>query len=449
MRKELLIIDDDSDHVLVLSRALKSLLPQISISGTSQISKAQEVIKENSPGVIILDLSLTSDGPSSGLSLLSEIIEIAPLTRVIVLTGHSTSEFGMQAIERGAHAFIGKPAEPAQLKILIEDAFNNFALRDELQRLKTKSHQDLLIGDSDLIKKAKDEIIFAASTSQPVLITGETGTGKGIAALLIHKQSIRNSKSFIRYQPSIGSSELTFSELFGAKKGSYTGAIEDRKGLVSLAHGGTFFLDEVGELPSQIQVTFLGVLQEKTFKPLGETKEEVSDFRLISATNRSLDEAVTQGSFRLDLLHRINHHHIVLPPLREITSDIPVIASHILEGLCTEEGISRIEITTDALTALKSYNWPGNVRELEAVIKRAAHKASFENRINISKEDLKFSLLSSGGSSKKSFSEQVEDFKISLINKALQEAGGNQVQASKLLELDRSSMRRILARSGE
>lgn len=402
-------------------------------------------MNELSPGVVILDLSLTSDGPKSGLSLLSEIIEHSPLTRVIVLTGHSTSEYGVQAIERGAHSFIGKPADPIQLKVLIDDAFNNHALRAELQNLKSKKNQDLLVGNSDLIKKVKDEILFASSTSQPVLITGETGTGKGVVALLIHNNGVRSAGSFIRYQPSIGSAELTYAELFGAKKGSYTGAIEDRKGLIALSNGGTFFLDEVGELPPQIQVTFLGVLQEKRFKPLGESKEEKSDFRLISATNRPLDDAVAQGNFRLDLIHRINHHHIKLPSLRQIPSDIPLITSHILEDLSHQEGISKIEVSSEAESALMAYNWPGNVRELEAVIKGAALKASFENRIYISREDLRMSTPQS--SSNKSFSDQVEEFKLSLIRKALSEAQGNQVQASKILELDRSSMRRILARA--
>ena len=447
MPNRLLLIDDDSDQVLVLSRALQSLNLSAEISGTSQIQIAFEMFKETKPGVVLLDLSLTEDGPQSGLSLLSQLIEYAPLTRVIVLTGHSSSEFGVQAIERGAHAFLPKPAISEQLKVLIEDAFNNFELRVELQKLRSQSHDDLLVGNSDAIKKIREEISFASSTSKPVLITGDTGTGKGLVAHLIHKQSDRSQKPFVRYQPSIGSAELTYAELFGARKGAYTGAFEDRKGLIAHAHKGTFFLDEVGELPSAVQISLLGVLQEKKFRPLGENRDELSDFRLISATNRSLDDAIKEGAFRLDLFHRINHHHIHIPSLLARAEDISLIVDHILTGMIASEGISKIEISHEAEASLRSHSWPGNIRELEATIQRAALKASFENRVVILKEDLGSHIVSANISSGKSFSERVEEFKVALIEKALAESHGNQVQASKALELDRSSMRRILARS--
>lgn len=427
--KKVFIIDDEADQVLLLSAALQKL--GLSVLGTSKVDHALKEIETVRPNVVVTDLSLNpNDGPKSGLSLISEIRKIDSSLRIIVLTGHATNEYGIEAIKRGAHSFIAKPANPEHLKVLIDDAFNNYDLREELKNSKTKA---------PIPDKLKSEIDFAKTSDQAVLLTGETGTGKGFIARLIHN----GRGPFVAYQPIIGSGELMYSELFGALKGSFTGAIQDRIGLVAAANGGTLFLDEIGELPVTLQVTLLGVLQDKLFRPLGSNQEKQSQFRLISATNVELKDRINKGEFRPDLFHRINHIHIHLPPLRERQEEIIPFANYFLEKVCEKNNCSSIELSDGAIQALKVHSWPGNIRELEAVIERGVYKALFADSLLVNEE---FLGLREVVSEVRSFAEKVENFKIALIDDALREAKGNQVEAARMLQLDRSSMRRMLAR---
>ena len=272
-----------------------------------------------------------------------------------------------------------------------------------------------------------------------MLLTGETGTGKGFIARLIHN----GRGPFVAYQPIIGSGELMYSELFGALKGSFTGALQDRIGLVAAANGGTLFLDEIGELPVTLQVTLLGVLQDKIYRPLGTNQEKQSHFRLISATNVELKDRINKGEFRPDLFHRINHLHIHVPPLRERPEEIIPLANYFLEKVCEKNNCSSIELSEGAIQALKVHAWPGNIRELEAVIERGVYKALFADSLLVDEE---FLGLRERASEVRSFAEKVENYKLALIDEALKESNGNQVEAARLLQLDRSSMRRMLAR---
>lgn len=428
MRK-VFIIDDEPDQVLLLSSALQKL--GLSVSGTSKIDQAIKDIETTKPAVVVTDLSLNpSEGPKSGLALISEIRKINPLLRIIVLTGHATNEYGIEAIKRGAQSFLSKPANPEHLKVLIDDAFNNFYLREELKNSKSKA---------PIPEKLKNDIEFAKKSDQPVLLTGETGTGKGFIARLIHN----GRGSFISYQPIISSGELMYSELFGALKGSFTGAIQDRVGIVAAANGGTLFLDEIGELPVTLQVTLLGVLQDKVYRPLGSSQERKSEFRLISATNVELKDRINKGEFRPDLFHRINHLHIHVPPLRERMDEIVPLAEYFLEKVLEKNNCSSIKFSDGAIQALRTYSWPGNIRELEAVVEKGVYKALFAESMVIDEQLLGFT---ENYAEARTFSDKVEQFKISLIEEALKETKGNQVEAARLLQLDRSSMRRMLAR---
>ncbi len=427
--KKVFIIDDEPDQVLLLSAALQKL--GLSVFGTSKIDQALKEIETVKPNVVVTDLSLNpSEGPKSGLSFISEIKKINSSLRIIVLTGHATNEYGIEAIKRGAQSFIAKPANPEHLKVLIDDAYNNYELREELKNSKTKA---------PIPDKLKSEIEFAKTTDQAVLLTGETGTGKGFIARLIHN----GRGPFVAYQPIIGSGELMYSELFGALKGSFTGALQDRIGLVAAANGGTLFLDEIGELPVTLQVTLLGVLQDKIYRPLGTNQEKQSHFRLISATNVELKDRINKGEFRPDLFHRINHLHIHVPPLRERPEEIIPLANYFLEKVCEKNNCSSIELSEGAIQALKVHAWPGNIRELEAVIERGVYKALFADSLLVDEE---FLGLRERASEVRSFAEKVENYKLALIDEALKESNGNQVEAARLLQLDRSSMRRMLAR---
>jgi len=440
--QRLLLVDDDADHLLILSHALKKLGISASIQAAGNAEKAKNLFSDLKPQVVTLDLSLNEkQGPESGLNLLSELIAIDPLVRIIVLTGHSGNEYGIQAIARGAHAFLAKPAIAEHLKILIDDCFKQYLLREELKALRTKTLKSQLVGKSEIIERVREEILFAAQTPKPVLLLGETGTGKGVAAKMIFE--LCGGKDFIRYQPTVTNPELVASELFGHQKGAFTGAIEERVGLIKKAHQGVLFIDEIAELPLQVQVSFLGVLQDKKFRSLGSDKEIESHFKLISATNADLSKNIEAGSFRSDLFHRINHHVITMPALKERRDDIKILSESFLQKLSFQESLPTCSFTNEAISYLENHDFTGNVRELEAIVERGAYRALFEKKDIIEKQHL---ITTKVSSENLSFQEKVENYKISLIEEALRQSDGNQVRASDLLKLERSTLRRILAR---
>jgi len=446
---QLLIIDDDSDAVLSLSRLISSAAPELSVSACTTATKALELLEEKNPAVAILDLSLNEqEGVESGFQLLKEILRVIPSCRVIVLTGHGSIQHGVRALQLGAASFLEKPAEIDHLLALVIDGARQAEIRREFERLKHQGSHDLLdgmvLGESKAIEKVRESIRYAAQTPQAVLITGETGTGKGLCANSIHRLSSRSQQSFIRFQPSFSNADLVGSELFGHKKGAFTGADRDRAGLLEEVQGGTLFLDEIDELPVETQVNLLGVLQDRKFRPLGSNQEKEADFRLVCASNASIEEAIAAGKLRSDFFHRIAHFQIALPPLRERKEDIDRLADHLIGRTSEREGFSSLLLAPDALKSLKKYNWPGNIRELEAVVEGACYRAVFHQRREIIADDISCAAKPSGSSNSLSFHDQLAQFKFKLVSEALENNDGNQVQAAKALGLDRSSFRRIL-----
>jgi DNA-binding NtrC family response regulator len=447
---QLLLIDDDADTSLSLLRNLKAHGLEAEAHLATSAIKGVEMARQVRPHVYLLDLSLDDRiGPQSGFDLLQELVALDPSARIIVLTGHSNLDIGVRALSAGAASFLEKPPEINHLLALIHDGVKQAEMvRQYAARATTQSPHALdqtLVGKSDLVKQLRDEISYASQTNQAVFLQGETGTGKGVCAELIHDLSTRAGRRFVRYQPTFSSADLVNSDLFGHIRGAFTGATDSRKGLLAEADGGTFFLDEITELPLENQVTLLGVLQEKRFRPVGGSKEMPSDFRLISASNQAIDAVVQAGKFRADLLHRVAHLRITLPPLRERIADIPEISATILKTITKREHIAVDDIDVEALRTLQAHNWPGNIRELEVKIETAAYRAQFAQRRIIQKED--FGFLTGSTSPIENFHDRVEAYKRRLIEEALQKASGNQVQAAKDLGLDRSSMRRILARN--
>lgn len=444
-----LLVDDDEDALLSLVRALKPSLPGTALHAAANQEKALRLISETHPAVLVMDLCINERiGPESGYELLRTVSKQDPTLRIIVLTGYGSIEAGVKSLELGASSFIEKPPDPSHLAALIKDGINQSTLRRSFNELKTQNKDTLssiIIGNSLSTQKIRDEIRYAAQTNQPVLITGETGTGKGLCALAIHKLSKRSKNNFVRYQPTFGAGDLVGSELFGHIKGAFTGADSARTGLIEESSGGTLFLDEVDELPFETQVTLLGVLQDRKVRRLGANSETEADFRLITATNQSIEDSVKSKKVREDFYHRISHLRIQLPPLRERLEDIKELAEHKLTALRDSENISSVNLSSEALDKLQSHSWPGNIRELEAVIEGAAYRAQFRSSSTIESIDLDIRGNRSS-TSPLTFQEQVESFKMKLIEEALNRNAGNQVKAAQSLGLDRSSMRRILKR---
>ncbi len=448
--KNVLLVDDDGEAVLSLIRALKASGIDAPLHAASTQDKALSLIKELDPYVVVLDLHLDpAKGVESGFSVLKSLTLSSPATKVIVLTGHGSSEFGIRALELGAAHFLQKPADILHLRVLIQDGIAQSSLKREYLSMRARegnAENSPLIGISKTAEKIREQILFAAKTAQSVLILGETGTGKGLCAREIHRLSARSGAKFIRYQPNFGTSDLISSELFGHMKGAFTGALETRKGLIVESDKGTLFLDEVDQLPKETQVALLGVLQDKVIRAVGSNTETGVNFRLITASNADIKDKIRSGSFREDLFHRIAHLVIHLPPLKDRKEDIEPLAGAVLQNLQRREGISSLTLSPAALFLLSKHEWPGNIRELEAVIEGAAYRAAFRGAFEIDAEDIAIRGAESSPQTTDSFAERVESYKRKLVDDALIACGGNQVKASELLQLDRSTLRRIIER---
>jgi two-component system NtrC family response regulator len=324
--------------------------------------------------VVFLDVFLP-DG--SGLEFVQEFRETSAKPEVIVVTGHGDEDKAEVALRQGAWSYVQKPLTWTNVVQPLERA-----LKSRREERKPKNYQSLkrddIVGSSPLIRAVLDTVGLAADSGASVLISGETGTGKELVARAIHANGPRQSKPFVVVDCASLPENLVESILFGHVKGSFTGADQDREGLVKQANGGTLFLDEVGELPYSMQRSFLRVLEQRSFRPVGAKKEEQSDFRLVAATNRNLDEMVERKRFRKDLLFRIRSFHIDLPPLRERVEDIESIVRHHIARISVKLGVPEKDLSPEFLDALGAYEWPGNVRELVNSVERAmaaAHHA--------------------------------------------------------------------------
>jgi len=307
-----------------------------------------------------------------------------------------------------------------------------------------------LIGTSGAIEHLREQIRFAASNSQPVLLLGETGSGKGVCARLIHELGLRSTRRFVPYHPNFGGGDLVQSELFGHVRGAFTGATEGRRGLVLEAHGGTLFLDELDEVPADTQVRLLDLVQERRFRPVGADDFQTVDCRVVAASNRPLQELQVSGKLRRDLYHRIAHCVIEIPPLRSRVEDIPELARVALSECRRRSDVAVFDIEPDVYAILVTHAWPGNVRELQAVIEGAAYRAQFKGATVIDRTHI--DLGSPGPGTKEqvrgvSLVEQVETFKLALVREALTRHGGNQVHAARELGIDRGTLKRIVDRS--
>jgi|TARA_Y100000310_G_scaffold315074_1_gene365221 DNA-binding NtrC family response regulator len=364
-KHKVLFIDDDVTFSKVMRKELSRMGYSVVCAGKGET--AIEELKKRNFDVIVLDIKMPGIG---GLKTLKRIKKMEPEVEVIMLTGQATIESAVESMKIGAYDYITKPCRLNELDILLKKAYEKRELSKEnvsLKRLATSKEQDkVMISQSDKMKPVFNLINKVAATDSTVLIQGESGTGKELVARDIHQKSKRNKHPFVAVNCAALQDTLLESELFGHVKGAFTGAHETRLGLYEVADKGTLFLDEVGELPTNIQAKMLRVMEAGEIRKLGDSKSIFVDTRIITATNKDLASEVKKGSFREDLYFRINIVNISLPPLRERKGDIPLLVERFLKTHKTH--MTEKKICPDALERMMKYNWPGNIRELENLI---------------------------------------------------------------------------------
>jgi DNA-binding NtrC family response regulator len=370
----LLVIDDERAVRLGCQEVAQAQGFTTHLADTAE--QGYKLLEAHSIDVVLLDLRMP--GPS-GLDVLREIRRRRPEAEVIVITGYATVESAVQAMKMGAYDYVTKPFNLEELRLLLERVAAHLKLTTEnrLLREKLRSKQGFggLIGRAPEMERLYRIIAKAAHSQHPVLIFGESGTGKELVARSIHFSGPHRDKPFIPVDCGSLVPTLIESELFGYVKGAFTGAVRSKEGLLAIAEGGTIFLDEVGELPVDLQAKLLRALQEKEIRPVGSTRRIPINVRILAATNRDLEVGVAQGTFRRDLYFRLNVLSLRIPPLRERKQDIPLLVGHFLDRLSQSTGIRR-EISDEALKMMLAYDWPGNVRELENSLERACALSS-------------------------------------------------------------------------
>lgn len=366
MAQKILIIEDDTTFAEVIKKWTGRQSYDGILAGT--VGKAKELILKTNFDLILTDLRLP-DG--DGIMLLSWLRGIKKLTPVIIMTNYAEISSAVAAIKLGAFDYLEKPVNPDILKQKIEMAFNYKAPASEVVKKELNPSKKVVSTNSPVGRKMNEEIEVVAPTRMSVLIMGESGTGKEYAARMIHEKSKRKDAPFIAVDCGVLSRELAPSELFGHLKGSFTSAIANKKGVFEMADGGTVFLDEIENLPYEVQVQLLRALQELQIRPVGSSTDIKVDVRIIVATNENLEKAIINGRFREDLYHRLNEFTIHIPPLRERVEDIPVYANFFLEEANKELEKDIQGISDEAMELMANYHWSGNLRELRNVIRRA------------------------------------------------------------------------------
>jgi two-component system response regulator PilR (NtrC family) len=368
MQTKILVVDDE----LSMREFLSILLEREGYATrlAENAESALQLLESEDFALVISDVNMPG---LDGIRLLERIKKLTPETAVLLITAFSTAEQAVEAMKLGAYDYIAKPFKVEEIKVLVRNALEKRTLQKENIRLKQEIQERYgfsgLIGKSKKMREVYTLIEKVSTSNTNVLVLGESGTGKELAAKAIHYNSPRKDKPFVPVNCGAIPENLMESELFGHKKGSFTGAIADRPGLFEQAEAGTLFLDEIGEVPLQLQTKLLRVLQEREFRKVGGTEDKRADVRIVAASNRELEEQVNEGSFREDLFYRINVVQIRMPSLRERPEDIPLLVEHFHKKFVQSphEGET---ITSGALKVLLSYSFPGNVRELENIIER-------------------------------------------------------------------------------
>ena len=429
MRKpRALVVDDEPDIRELLAITLGRM--SIDVETAGDYASAVKRLGSEVYDLVLTDMRLP-DG--DGLDLVEWIQAHRPGVPVAVITAHGNVEAAVRALKLGAFDFLSKPLDLGALRKLIAATLRLGERLEETGRRSTLK----LLGTSKPMHELRQMIAKVARSQAPVHISGDSGTGKELAARLIHESGPRNDKPFVPVNCGAIPSELMESELFGHKKGSFTGAVADKEGLIRSAEGGTLFLDEVADLPLHMQVKLLRVIQEKSVRPVGETREVPVDVRILSATHRNLDELVKAAKFREDLYYRINVIELHVPALRERLDDVPQLVDVMLDRVSKQIGIARPQMSDEAMDRLLSYAYPGNVRELENILERAVTLCA-ENRIEpgdiVLKQGPGLELREVGDEAASDGLEgQLEHIEREAIIKALEQTRYNKTKAAELL----------------
>jgi two-component system NtrC family response regulator len=379
MKARILVIDDDASLRRVLEYHLSSAGYDTLAASTGE--EGLSLFMQSRPDLIITDMNMPG---ISGLQLLSSVKEQSPEALVIIITAFGSVDVAVEAMKAGAYDYITKPFNRDELLLIVDKALRFAGLTEENRRLKNElagRSVRTLVGTSPAMEKVFQVVAKVADTDASVLITGESGTGKELVARALHEQSSRRSGPFVTINCAAIPRDLLESELFGHVKGAFTGAVKDKTGKLELADGGTIFLDEVGELPLELQPKLLRVLQEREVEPVGGVKSRKLDLRVVAATNIDIDKSLADGTLREDLYYRLAVIPLHLPPLRERKEDIPLL----VRFFCARLGHDQVTFAADAMEALTHYDWPGNVRELENAVERILIMRSGER---VTREDI-------------------------------------------------------------
>jgi len=442
---KVLVVDDQEDIQDILKTRLEANGYNVLVASNSE--EALKQVEERFPELVLLDIRLP-DSDRDGIEILKWIKQEYPEIIVIMITAHGSIQIAVEAMKLDAYDFVEKPFDPETVRVKVDNALERQAIIRQNQYLRSKLKGDYsdIIGKSQKLMEVLHTIDKIASSDLTVLITGETGTGKGIFAKAIHDNSPRKEKPFIKADCVSYSEELLESELFGHKKGSFTGAIQDRTGRFENANGGTIFLDEIGDISPKAQLRLLRVLEDRVIERVGDSTPRKINVRIIAATNKSLEEAIKDGKFRLDLYHRIKSVRIELPPLRERREDIPDLIEYFVRKNRHIRTTTRF--SDEAKRLMINFGWQGNIRELQNTIESAIALAPSDV---IKPDDLPPEIRSA------KFPEQndsgfiiikpgiaLREAEKMLIIKTLDEVDGNKTQAAKLLGISLNGLRNKL-----
>ena len=448
---KILIVDDEPG----IRFGVRDFLERegLDVEEADSCAAAEKAVREFHPDAMVLDHMLP-DG--TALELLPRIREIDTTLPVVVLTGHATIDLAVRAVKEGADQFLAKPVELPALLVMLRRLLES--QREKRRQAAGRARQareavDPFTGTSAAIRRLAEDARKVAASSSPILIEGDTGSGKGVLARWLHRNGPRADKAFVDMNCAGLSREFLETELFGHEKGAYTGAVSSKQGLLEVAHRGVVFLDEIGDLDPQVQPKLLKVLEEKRFRRLGDVRDRQVDVQLVAASHQNLPQLVQEKKFRSDLYFRISTIPLRVPALRERAEDIPVLARQLLAGLANDLGRRGLRLSAEAERALTSYAWPGNIRELRNVLERAALLCG---RNTLEASDLRFesaSVLQPRGESPTAAEAEgshvtLEELERIHIERVLRELGGRVTEASQRLGIPRSTLYQKIKRYG-
>ena len=460
IKQQLLIIDDEQDMLQGLQRVLGYEFQDVEVDVCSQSGKALGLLQDKGYDLVLLDIRMPE---MDGLELLQRIKQLDPWITVIMMTAYGSIELAVQSIKQGAYDFISKPFEMQDLLMLLRKGLERSQLiRENLNLRRHLSEQSgfgRLIGQSRPMQSLFESIRSIARTEYSVLIRGQSGTGKELVARAVHDLSKRGGRSLVTVNcPAIPESLLE-SELFGHKRGAFTGALQDQKGLFQEAHGSSLLLDEIADIPVSVQTKLLRVLQEQEIRPLGSNRQISVDVRILSTTNQDLEEKLKDKSFREDLFYRLNVVTIKTPRLEDIQEDIPLLVDFFIHKVCAELDMPPKSCSAPVMERLQDRSWPGNVRELQNVVRRAI---IFCQGDEITLQDIDLEEHNGRASQAETGHVQagtlepytqakervLQRFTTEYVHRLMQQTGGNISQAAKLAGISRVALQKILHRAG-